>query len=166
MWMVPAEIGLQQIGAAALARLGDAERLEAPDRFADRRAADRQRRHQLALGRQAVAALQRGALDIVGQRFHDLLAAIHRGQGGDGRARAVELRPVACRRDPNWSDILAVLRAQTGCVKGSNQIWEAAQLGRIPRRHQLRCRTERPGRACKPEHAASDGKLQRMSGYE
>ena len=83
MWMVPAEIGLQQIGAAALAGLGHAERLEAPDRFADRRAADRKRRHQFAFGRKAVAALQRGALDIVGQRFHDLLAAIHRGQGSD-----------------------------------------------------------------------------------
>ena len=87
MWMVPAEIGLTQIGAAALARLGDAERLEAPDRLADRRAADRQRGHQFALGRQPVAALQRGALDIVGQRLHDLLAAIDRGQRGDRHGR-------------------------------------------------------------------------------
>ena len=74
---------LEQIGAAALAGLDDAERLEVADRLADGRAADRQRRHQFALGRQPVAGLQRRALDIVGQRLHDLLAAIDRRERGD-----------------------------------------------------------------------------------
>ena len=56
----------QQIGAAALARLDDAERLQLAHDLAHGRAADGERLHQLALGRKALAGAKVGAADVVG----------------------------------------------------------------------------------------------------
>ena len=70
----------QQIGAAAPPQFDDAERLQLADHLAHGRAADRQRLHQLALGRQAVTGLQPRARDIAGQRAHHAFGAIGRRQ--------------------------------------------------------------------------------------
>ena len=101
MWMVPAETGLQQIGAAALARLDDAERLELADRLADGRAADRKSCHQLALGRQPVARCQAGPRDESGDGALERSPPDRCGGSGARPWARNELGDSA----PNWSDI-------------------------------------------------------------
>ncbi len=71
-----AETPAQQIGAAALSGLNDAEGLKLANDLAHRGAADRQAFHELAFGRQAVAGLEAGPRYKVGHSRHHAAGAI------------------------------------------------------------------------------------------
>ena len=89
----------QQVGAAALARFHDPPRLELADDLPHRRAADRQRVHQLPLGRQAVAGLEPGARDE-GRNLT---------RHARGPAQTREAAPGRCR---TWPDVCSTTNAK------------------------------------------------------